>query len=207
MAVVGLRAVDDQRELVAADARQESAAGSRRQALAHLAQQRIAGRVAEHVVDVLEPVEIEAQHRKRLGRRSRALEREVEALVESRPVGQVGQRIVIGEMRDALDRPLAVGDVFGNAEQIFGLAVFAVDGQPLRHDVANAIVAGLDLLFLDDLQPVGAQHFLVAHEERIGLLLRQEVVVVLADQLFAGDAEQFLAGAVHQDVAMLAAPP
>ena len=203
-AVVRLRTVDDQRELVAADARQESAARGRRQALAHLAEQRIAGRMAEHVVDVLEAIEVEAQHRERLGRRGGAFEREVEALVESRPIGQVGERVVIGKMRDAFDRALAVRYVFGDAEQVFGFAVFAVDREPLRHDVANAIVAGLDLLFLDDLQPIGAQHLLVANEEGIGFLLRHEIVVALADQFLAGNAEQLLAGPVHQDVAVLA---
>ena len=63
------------------------------------------------------------------------------------------------------------------------------------------------LLFLDDVQPIGAQHLLVANEEGIGLLLRQEIVVALADQLVAGNAQQLLAGPVHQDVAVLASPP
>ena len=66
-----LRTVDDQRELVAADAGEKSAAGGRSEALAHLAQQRVAGRMAEHVVDVLEAIEVEAQHRERLRRRER----------------------------------------------------------------------------------------------------------------------------------------
>ena len=61
---------DQSAELVAADASQESAARSRCQAPAHLAEQRIAGRMAKHVVDVLEPIQIEAQHRERLGCRS-----------------------------------------------------------------------------------------------------------------------------------------
>ena len=65
-------------------------------------------------------------------------------------------------------------------------------------------MAGLDLLFLDDLQPIGAQYLLVANEEGVGFLLRQEIVVALADQFLAGNAEQFLAGTVHQDIAVLA---
>ena len=64
----------DDGELVAAEPRQERAADRRLQAPRHLAQQAVADGVAEHVVDLLEAVEVERHQRERaavLGRASR----------------------------------------------------------------------------------------------------------------------------------------
>ena len=72
---------------------------------------RVAGGMAEHVVDLLEAVEIDAQHREASSGAAGALERRGEALVERRAVRQVGQRIVMREMRDARLVALALGHV------------------------------------------------------------------------------------------------
>ena len=200
---VGCGPGDDQGEFVAADAGEKSAVGGGGESLRHIVQQRVAGRMAEHVVDVLEAVEVEAQDGERDSRGRRALQREVEALGESRAVRQVGQRVVIGKVGDPRGGALALGYVLGDAEQVFRFSIVAVDRKPLRQDVAHPVVAGADRLFLDNVQTIGAQHFLVAKEEEIGLLPWQEIVVALADQLVAGNAEQLLAGPVHQDIAVL----
>ena len=94
----------DDGELVAAGAGEERAFQRGAQALRHRAQQPIADRVPEDVVDLLEAVEIDAQHREAFVRLRRPLEHRGEALIECHPVGQVGERIV---MREPLDRASA----------------------------------------------------------------------------------------------------
>ena len=105
----------------------------------NFAQQRVADGMAEHVVDLLEAVEIEAQHREALARARRQIERGGDALVERRAVGQLGERIVVRHVRDALLVALALGQVAYDADEILRLAVGAVDRQPRGGDDARAV--------------------------------------------------------------------
>jgi hypothetical protein len=104
----------DDRELVAAQSRQNvGIANGDLEALGHLAQQLIAGRVPERVVDLLEPVEVEREHCKIVGDRTVArLHRTIKQLREVGPVWQPGEQIVLGKMGDLALTPDAIGDVF-----------------------------------------------------------------------------------------------
>ena len=84
-------ATDEDRELVAADACQRVPfADAPAEALAHRAQQLVAARVAEPVVDLFEIVEVdEDQHERADG------DRLIEPLGEEQPVGQLRQRVVV----------------------------------------------------------------------------------------------------------------
>jgi len=53
---------NDHREFVAAEAREERIARGAAQQPANLAQQSVAHRMAEHVIDLLEAVEVDAQY-------------------------------------------------------------------------------------------------------------------------------------------------
>jgi hypothetical protein len=57
----------------------------------------------------------------------------------------------------------------------------------------------VDRLFLDDLDMPRFQHLAVARDELIGFLLGENVVIGLADDGLAGDAEELLACPVEQD--------
>jgi hypothetical protein len=61
-----------------------------------------ARRMSEQVVDLLEAIEIEAQHGKAPARRDRPGDLLLELLVETRPIGQSGERVVMGEEPDLL---------------------------------------------------------------------------------------------------------
>ena len=63
-----------------------------------MTQQRVADRVAERVVDQLEPVEIEKQHRAAFAVPRRIGQRPFEFLLEPAPVGQPREAVVIGLM-------------------------------------------------------------------------------------------------------------
>ena len=105
------------RELVAAETRDgvglaEHAADARRDAL----QDAVAGVMPHRVVDLLEAVQIEDQQRaRRLGAVGDA-QRLGETIVQQQPVRQIGQRIVIGQVRDPLldPAPLAPRGRFGD---------------------------------------------------------------------------------------------
>ena len=85
-------AVEQQRELVAAEAGGGVAlAEASAQAVGHRAQQLVAGVVSVAVVDRLELVDVEQQH---AHARAAALERVLEAVVEERAVGKLGERVV-----------------------------------------------------------------------------------------------------------------
>ena len=107
-----LRIVDvleQDRELVAAEARGGvGGADARRHALGHLEQDPVAGRVAEAVVDGLEVVEVDEQHGHPDAVAQRPRDRVADALVEQRPVGQVGDRIVEGLVGELLLERLAL---------------------------------------------------------------------------------------------------
>jgi len=65
----------DQRELIAADPCHECAVGRSRETARDTAQQFVARRVSEHVIDLLEAVEIERDDRKGFRRRGGTLQR------------------------------------------------------------------------------------------------------------------------------------
>ena len=98
-------------ELVAAEPRDGVAPRERlRPAAAQLLQQRIADGMTERVVDFLEMVEVETEHRElvvALGK----VQRPLQPLAEQRAVRQIGQRIMARHVEDLLLRLFPFGDV------------------------------------------------------------------------------------------------
>ena len=133
----------DDGEFVAAEPRHQLvAARHRAQPLRDLDQQLVAGGMAVNVVDRLEAVEVDAQHRERLVHaRPPCSTLAGEMIGEDRAVGQAGQRIVIGEMGDPRGGFLALADV---AHRQHAARRAAPVHRPLQHlDVALA-PAGAD---------------------------------------------------------------
>ena len=85
--------------------RRATVSSSRRDAVRRAetrSQQHVADRVSERVVDVLEAVEIEEQHRKLAAAPMRAGDRLSDAVGEQRAVRQSGQRVVVRHVDDPL---------------------------------------------------------------------------------------------------------
>ncbi len=92
-----LDACEEKQELVPAQPRHRVAASDRLgQPLGHRLQDLIALLQAEGVVDDLEPVEPDEHHREHLTRAPATLYRLRQSVMEENPVGQAGQRVVIG---------------------------------------------------------------------------------------------------------------
>ena len=129
-------------ELVAAGAgREVRGAQHALEPLGERDEQVVAGRVAERVVDELEPVEVEEQDRDVRVRPGRAPQRPVERLEQERPVGETGERVVRGVVGQPVLELLAVGDVEHHAVEPERLAVVVVGGLTLLDDPADAAVA------------------------------------------------------------------
>src|SRR5690606_28594038 len=91
---------NDQRELVAADARDEMITRRLLQPPGYLLQQDVACRMPVDVVGLLEAVEIDAQDRERIVARRRFFERDFNACIEGRAIWQLRQRIVMRHVAD-----------------------------------------------------------------------------------------------------------
>ena len=116
-------------ELVAALAREQvGRAHDAAQAHRDPPQQLVAGGVAERVVDGLEVVEVDVQQRDRGAGAAGAREAEREVLVEQRAVGQLRERVVVGEEGDLLLRAAALGDVGEGGHDAVGRRL------PLAHE-------------------------------------------------------------------------
>ena len=81
------------------------------EAAGNLLQQLVAGAVAEAVVDLLEAVEVDEQHREHLLGPRRAGERLVEPVAEERAVRKPGEAVVERLTRQLLLEPNPLGDV------------------------------------------------------------------------------------------------
>ena len=85
-----------------------------------LLQQRIAGRMPERVVDVLELVEVEHEDGERLAPPAQARARFLDLLHEERAVGQAGQQVVVRHVDDLRLGAPALGDVLDDASRYSG---------------------------------------------------------------------------------------
>jgi hypothetical protein len=127
----------DNRELVAREARDEIAlADAAPEAARHPTQQFVAYLVTQRVIDALELVDIDVVHREPpagldIGKLL------LQPLVEQSAVGQVGQRIVMGEVGDLLLGAAALSDVFMGGEP-------TAVGERLVDDLYRAAVGDLD---------------------------------------------------------------
>ena len=88
----------------------------------HLDQQLVADRVAEHVVDLLQAVEIDREHRELLIGAGAGLDHLRQRLQEGGAVRQVGQAVMIGHVGHPRLGLAAVGDVLVGLDQILRLA-------------------------------------------------------------------------------------
>ena len=101
--VRGRQCFAHQDELVAAQARHQIAlAGAGLQAQRHFGQYLVTEGMAMLVVDRLEAIEVDQQHRQWLAVAQGAAQRHVQMLLQGIAVGQAGQRVLHGQCLQAL---------------------------------------------------------------------------------------------------------
>ena len=157
--------------------------------------------MAEHVVDRLEAIEVDAEQSEAFARGLGEVEGGGDAFVERHPVRQVGERIVVRQMRDALLVALAVGDVLDDADEILRLAVGARDRQACRGRDARAVAGRDDRVLVEEADLARFQRLAVFGFDQLRAGFCQHFTGGSADHRRAVDAEIFFGGAVDQAVA------
>jgi hypothetical protein len=135
----------------------------------HLAQEVVAERVAERVVDALEVVEVEEQHAEHQPASLRVLDRRAQPVGEHAPVAEAGQRVVVREEPDLFLGAPPLGDVLRGALEFARLSVGAD-----RH-LRLAVDHSLDSVGQQDPE-VGRERAAGAHRLRDRLRDRAPVV-------------------------------
>jgi len=129
-------------ELVAAEAAEQVVvAQALVQARGGRLEQRIAGGVAEGVVDGLEAVQVDEQHRQRAAAIARHLDGIGGLLAQQHPVGQAGEQVVMGQQFDALVGFALAGDVTEQHHEPRRQAIAAVQLDQHLHPHAQAGLA------------------------------------------------------------------
>ncbi|MNZ45431.1 hypothetical protein D3C78_630860 [compost metagenome] len=194
--LAGSARLQQQGELVAAHARHGVVlvhAGG--QAHGHFLEHAVAGGMAEGVVDRLEAVEVEEYQHHPLAVPFGVLQRGVQAVLEQRAVGQVGEGVVVGQAVDALFAGLALADV-GEEAHVAGQVAFVVQhrGNADPGRVVVAVAALEPHLAL----PAAALVQLLDHVAQVAFLLlvdgkhARQLVEHLADGVATDAAERFV---------------
>ena len=127
LALVGLARLND-RELVAAEPSQYIRFPQQRlQTRRHFDQQRVAGGMAERIVDLLEPIEVQEQNGERFFPAALARGGLFDFLYQGCAVGKPRQCVMVRQEGDALLRFLAFRDVLDNGDEVFCFALTVLD--------------------------------------------------------------------------------
>jgi hypothetical protein len=168
------------------------------------AQELVADDVAEHILDLLETNEVDAEKGEARAGLRRLRERHLQVLREGRAVRQAGQGVVTRHVHDLRLGLPPLGDVLEHAQHVARLAVLARDGEPLARDHARAMVRRGDRNILREQLLAGRQHPVVTRGDEVGVFLAEYLVAGLADHLIAPQPEEFLAGTIDELVALVA---
>ncbi len=189
-AVVGVhrQIVDEHRELVAGQpADHRVLVQISRQPFAQDLQRSIAGGVAEGVVDLFEPVQVQVQQRERALIAPRARDGLLQQMLELHAIRHFRERVVARQVADAAFGALALRDVARHVDVALKLRIFRGDRRT-GHGHRNGLPAG------------GAQHRLARFGRGIGQIegaamhFIDEADQRLAEQFRLGIAEQLLRG-------------
>ena len=199
--------IEQDGELVAAEARERVArSNAALEAPSDTDEELVAGLVSEAVVDGLEAIEIEVEHREGRGaeRPLRALKEVLQAVDEQRSIRQIGERIVERLPLQLLLGLLARGDVARDAEGPHDVPPGRAAGASSSRPSGHRRLPNLPLLDIDERLP-GAKDLLLVAQRLRRVLLGEEVDVGPTDgQRWARDAEPYRRVAVDPREAALA---
>ncbi len=122
LALVAFAGLNDGEFVAAEPGQYVGLAQQRFQSSRHFDQQRVAGGMAERIVDLLEAIEVQQENGERLLQAALPRRGFLDFLDQSGAVGQSGQRIMVRQKSNALLGFLAFGDVLDDGDNAFCLA-------------------------------------------------------------------------------------
>jgi hypothetical protein len=99
------------------------------QASGDLAQQLVAGRMPQRIVDILEVVQVQEDHAKVPAAAQAVFTSLRDAILQQDPIGQIGQGIVVGQVGHALGHGASLSHVLEHHHRPHQLALPAEDGR------------------------------------------------------------------------------
>ena len=120
--------------------------------------------MAEHVVDFLQAVEIDRQHRELLVGIGAGLDHLRQRLQERRPVRQIGQAVVIRHMRHPRLGLAAVGDVLMGLDEVLRLAGIVEHRDAPRQEQPQPVL-GADRVLFGQHSPFLDRGFIARHDQ------------------------------------------
>jgi hypothetical protein len=155
--------------------------------------------VAEHVIDRLEAVKIHTKQRKAFIRNRRQSDRGNDALIERGAIRNVGQRIVMGQVLDALLVVFPFGEVVDHADEILRSPVFLYR-QSRRGDDSCAVTGRLHGVFVAERGLARSNHFPIFGFDHLRAGWRHHIGYRFAEHGRAINAEIFFSGTVDQQI-------
>ena len=168
------------------------------QALGDLDQHLVAHRVTEHVVDFLQPVEVDAEHREFLFGAGASLDHLGQRLQEGGAVRQIGQAVMIGHVRHPRLGLAAIGDVLMGLDQILRLAGIIEHRHPAGQEQPQAVL-GRDRMFLGE-QAALLDRRLVARDDQLGFARIEDIGSGQSGGVLAAAVEDGFGAAVGEQV-------
>ncbi len=154
------------------------------------------------VVDLLQPVEIDAEHGELLVGAGAGFDHLGQRLEESGAVRQVGQAVMVGHMRHPRLGLAPVGDVLMGLDQILRLAGVVEHGHAAGQEQPQAVLGRDRVLFRD--HAALPDRSLVAGDDQLGFALVENVGGGQAGGVLAAAVEDRLGAAVGQEIAAVA---
>src|SRR3954453_4068078 len=159
--------------------------------------------MSERIVDPLELIDVDVEQGELLAAPG-SLKFVFDALAEQHPVRQIGQRVVMREMRYLLIGPPAIGDIIDDVDDVSGLPGMIGNPDAPGGDVALSHPLRLPGLDVQE-QALGAlQGFLVVLGDDRGCFLGKQIERRFADDLLAGHSKLRLGHAVGEHVPAIA---
>ncbi len=137
--------------------------------------------MAEAVVHVLQPVDVQRQQRERPPFARRGGHRLPDAVAEELAVGQPGKRVVVGELLERRLEPLAAADVLDHRDEVRHLALVVEDAGGRKQTPDRRAVG---ILALELAEPGAASLQRIPHPR---VLLRPQQAAFHRAQVLAGN--------------------
>ena len=158
--------------------------------------------MAEHVVDLLQPVEVQREYGEFLGGVGAGLDHLGQRLQERGAVGQVGQAVMIGHMRHARLGLAAVGDVLMGLDQILRLSGIIQHRHAPRQEQPQPVLGADRMLFGE--QAALLDRGLVARDDQLGFLRIENIGRGQPGGVLAPPVENGFGAAVGEQIAPVA---
>ncbi|MGB6351342.1 MAG: hypothetical protein WBG10_15075 [Pseudolabrys sp.] len=156
--------------------------------------------MAKYIIDRLEPVQIHTNQAETFMRSRRERDGRDDTIIEGGAIRQIGQRIVLSHMLDALLMPLPFGQIIDDTYKILRFSVRGLHRQPGRGNNSRPIARRKNCVFVKKRRLSGSNQFTIFDFNCFSAGFWHDFSGGLAEHIGAVDAKIFLGCSVDQQV-------